>query len=570
MIIFYKKSPTLIIIILLFIFSLNIFIFSILLNNYSSSIIIEWPLIIINASIVNLPVFFDPQGLLFSSAVCFISGNVIIFSNLYISTEKFISRFIHLVLLFIISINLLIFIPNIIFILLGWDGLGLISFLLVIYYHNNSSLAAGLITAFTNRIGDVLILLRISLIIYQGQWSLLTTLHNPSRLVIFLIIVAAITKSAQIPFRRWLPAAIAAPTPVSALVHSSTLVTAGVFLIYRFYPVINIYKLFNPILFIIGSITIFIAGTAAIVETDIKKIIALSTLSQLGVIISTLGLGLPKLAFFHLITHALFKALLFICAGTLINFHNHSQELRGIGNIITQIPLINISLFSANLALCGAPFMAGFYSKDLIIETILFSFPNIIIYLIFILATTLTAAYSSRFTILVIISEPISSSVNPLNDSSLWLTSATLILSLGAISIGSLISWFFIYPILEPILMFKDKIFAMASTFLGIILGWKIAKKSFVPWALSFKLFSFIFSSIWIIKNISTQLIINPPISFAKKSLSIIDQGWYEIYGPQILINSLYIYSSTILSINKISLITLIAMSLIAPFWLIF
>jgi NADH-ubiquinone oxidoreductase chain 5 len=145
---------------------------------------------------------------------------------------------------------------------------------------------------------------------------------------ILIIAGAAITKSAQIPFSRWLPAAIAAPTPVSALVHSSTLVTAGVFLLIRFYPFLEKLPMFNFLLLFAAVSTIFMAGIRARTECDIKKIIALSTLSQLGVIITSLGLGIPNLALFHIITHAMFKALLFICAGGLIARHSHRQELR--------------------------------------------------------------------------------------------------------------------------------------------------------------------------------------------------------------------------------------------------
>lgn len=136
------------------------------------------------------------------------------------------------------------------------------------------------------------------------------------------------TKRAQIPFSRWLPAAIAAPTPVSALVHSSTLVTAGVFLLIRFYPFLHSIKYFNTALLIFAVSTILIAGLSATTECDIKKIIALSTLSQLGIIITSLGLNIPQLAYFHILTHALFKALLFVCAGRFINSHLHAQDLR--------------------------------------------------------------------------------------------------------------------------------------------------------------------------------------------------------------------------------------------------
>lgn len=189
---------------------------------------------------------------------------------------------------------------------------------------------------------------------------------------------------------------MAAPTPVSALVHSSTLVTAGIFLIIRFYDFLSTFTLFSPILILSASLTIFMAGLSAITECDLKKIIALSTLSQLGVIMARLALGYPKLAFFHLITHALFKALLFICAGSIIHFHHHGQDLRTVGNLTNQLPLTIAAILVANMSLCAAPFLSGFYSKDLILELSVFNPLNYIIIFLFFRATICTAAYSLR------------------------------------------------------------------------------------------------------------------------------------------------------------------------------
>lgn len=211
-----------------------------------------------------------------------------------------------------------------------------------------------------------------------------------------LILIAAITKSAQVPFSRWLPAAMAAPTPVSALVHSSTLVTAGVFLLIRFYPFLSSFDYFKLFLLIISTTTLTIAGLRAITECDLKKIIALSTLSQLGVMIISLSLGLVELAFFHLLTHAIFKALLFMRAGTLLHLFSHNQDLRGFGNLSFQAPFVVSTIVVANLALCGFPFIAGFYSKDLILEFILESSASFFLLCMAMGATFLTSAYSVR------------------------------------------------------------------------------------------------------------------------------------------------------------------------------
>jgi len=296
-------------------------------------------------------------------------------------------RFVLLILLFIFSIIIIIIRPNLIRILLGWDGLGLVSYCLVIYFQNVKSYNAGILTALSNRIGDVALLLAIAWILNFGRWNYIFYLEILKSnyiilLIRFLVILAALTKRAQIPFSSWLPAAIAAPTPVSALVHSSTLVTAGVYLLIRFNYLINNF-IRGKILLLLGRLTILISGLGANFEIDLKKIIALSTLRQLGLIIRILSLGFYKITFFHLLTHALFKALLFLCAGSFIHNMINFQDIRLFGNFFNQMPLTSICFNISRLALCGIPFLAGFYSKDLILETICLLKINFLIFFIF-------------------------------------------------------------------------------------------------------------------------------------------------------------------------------------------
>lgn len=220
---------------------ISIFFFSIIIINIFE-VIIEWEVIKISSSVVYLTFIVDSISLYFISLVRLVSGRVIIFRSSYIISEKFFARFIILVLIFVISIFLLILSPNIISLLLGWDGLGVTSYLLVIFYQRNKSYNAGILTALTNRLGDVGLLISISLTVYIGSWTYLFINRDNrtfSQVLIYLIIISACTKRAQIPFSSWLPAAIAAPTPVSALVHSSTLVTAGVYLLIRIYITVN-------------------------------------------------------------------------------------------------------------------------------------------------------------------------------------------------------------------------------------------------------------------------------------------------------------------------------------------
>ena len=250
--------------------------------------------------------------------------------------------------------------------------------------------------------------------------------------------LAAITKSAQIPFSAWLPAAMAAPTPVSALVHSSTLVTAGVYLLVRFEPAMH-NRVYSQGLLLLGGTTIFIAGLGANFEYDLKKIIALSTLSQLGVIISILGFGLPDLAFFHLLSHALFKALLFICAGVIIHSAKDYQDIRIIGGLSKFMPLTTFYINLANLALCGIPFMAGFYSKDVILEMAFIGFINYISLLMYVFATGLTVCYTARLVYYSVTGRFNIGGLHTVNDETSLLTSPILLLALGAVSAGSIL-----------------------------------------------------------------------------------------------------------------------------------
>jgi NADH-ubiquinone oxidoreductase chain 5 len=219
--------------------------------------------------------------------------------------------------------------------------------------------------------------------------------------IIVLVGLAAITKSAQIPFSAWLPAAIAAPTPVSALVHSSTLVTAGVYLLIRFRTLLGCSK----ILLVVSLFTMFISGLGACLEQDAKKIIALSTLSQLGLIIFSLSLGLSIMAFFHLLTHALFKSLLFMCIGLYIHGAADQQDLRGIGQQFNSIPIVSCYFLTSLFALRGFPFLSGFYSKDLIIELFRFKYIGVGLYIMILSTVFITVAYRIRLLIYLYVQE---------------------------------------------------------------------------------------------------------------------------------------------------------------------
>lgn len=517
----------------LYFLSIFILTYALLIIKTIKTTIIFWEITTINASPLNFPIIFDPLGIIFRRVVLFISANVIIFSNTYIENDLFINRFILLVTAFVLSINMLIFFPHLLTLLLGWDGLGLISFLLVIYYQNAKSLAGGLLTALTNRIGDAFLLIAIALTLNQNHWNIINIWSSPiTTLLTLFIILAAITKSAQIPFSSWLPAAIAAPTPVSALVHSSTLVTAGVFLLIRFYPILHSSTWFNISLLITARFTILIAGIRAIAECDLKKIIALSTLRQLGVIITSLGLGYVTLTLFHLLTHALFKALLFLCAGNVIHTHLHSQDLRTVGNLTIQIPLTASCFIVANLALCGAPFLAGFYSKDTILELTLWFPVNFSILTIIFLGTALTATYSTRFVIYLLLSPNYHPRIINLSELDNKINLPILFLTIGAILGGAWIFWIF-FPFSQvPYLPIQIKTFTLIIIITVRTIIWinSLSKQTKSTFIYDNQTLLNSHAQIWFLTPLSTQWIIIYPIKIRHNFIKILDQSWVETW----------------------------------------
>jgi len=494
--------------------------------------IIEWSLLDVFRIDVRIRFLLDWVGIRFSCLVLFISSCVLWFSSRYIEGDIFLRRFIWLVLLFVASINLLVYIPNLIAILLGWDGLGLVRFLLVIYYQNYKSLSAGILTVLINRIGDVILLLRIGWFLSQGHWNILCCFSSSYSFTLAIcIIVGAITKRAQIPFSRWLPAAIAAPTPVSALVHSSTLVTAGVFLLIRFFEFLNTFYMFNYILLFISIITILIAGLRANIESDLKKIIALSTLRQLGVIIFRLRIRLPLLTLFHLYTHALFKALLFLCAGSVIHACQHVQDLRFLGMLTNQIPIAVSCLNVANLALCGFPFLAGFYSKDVILEIFEFIPYNLVIFILLFLATGLTASYSARLSVISLWGSFNFFSFQNLSDEDRRLVFPIFFLVFGAVLAGRGFSWVLFDSLSVLILPLYLKVMALLVTFLGGWLGWKFSDRVYNYSKSSFFLMGRFTVTIWYLTYLTTQLVILFPLKLRYGFLYILDRGWNEVLG---------------------------------------
>nr|AWH98615.1 NADH dehydrogenase subunit 5 [Doddsia occidentalis] len=500
---------------------------------------IEWEVLTLNSSPVVMTILLDWMSLIFMGFVLFISALVIFYSQEYMGGDININRFIILVLMFVLSMMFLIISPNLISILLGWDGLGLVSYLLVIYYQNVKSYNAGMLTALSNRIGDVALLLAIAWMLNFGSWNYIFYLEcsrDSLEMAIIgaLVMLAAMTKSAQIPFSSWLPAAMAAPTPVSALVHSSTLVTAGVYLLIRFNVLLAGSHL-GTFLLLFAGLTMFMAGLGANFEFDLKKIIALSTLSQLGLMMSILAMGFPKLAFFHLLTHALFKALLFMCAGAIIHNMKDSQDIRYMGGLVLQMPLTSSCFNLSNLALCGTPFLAGFYSKDLILEIVSLSYMNYFSFLLYFLSTGLTVCYSLRLVYYSMSGDFNTFSLHPLNDEGWVMLRGMMSLSFMAVIGGSMLSWV-LFPTPSMIcLPFYLKTLALSVSILGGWIGYELAKfsLSYNLQTLRVHFLTSFMGSMWFLPFISTYGVSATPLYLGGSVVKSFDQGWSEYFGAQ-------------------------------------
>nr|YP_010625175.1 NADH dehydrogenase subunit 5 [Limatus durhamii]WBG72615.1 NADH dehydrogenase subunit 5 [Limatus durhamii] len=510
---------------------------------------IEWEILTLHSLSIVMTFLFDWMSLMFMSFVLLISSLVIFYSMEYMKEDDNINRFIWLVLMFVLSMMMLIISPNLISILLGWDGLGLVSYCLVIYFQNIKSYNAGMLTALSNRIGDVALLLAIAWMLNYGSWNYIYYLDMMNKnfqmeIIGYLVMLAAMTKSAQIPFSSWLPAAMAAPTPVSALVHSSTLVTAGVYLLIRF-NILLVNTMMGQILLLISGLTMFMAGLGANFEFDLKKIIALSTLSQLGLMMSILSMGFYKLAFFHLLTHALFKALLFMCAGVIIHNMKNMQDIRVMGNLMMSMPLTCSCFNIANLALSGMPFLAGFYSKDLILESVMISYVNFFSFFLFFFSTGLTVCYSFRLVYYSMTGEYKMFGLNMLNDYSLIMMFSIFSLMIMVIFAGSMLMWLMFFNnsmICLPMLM---KYLILFVCMLGGIFGYLVSNISmfFFNKSLYFYKVSYFSGMMWFMPLISTLGIIKKPLNLGLNCSKIFDQGWSEYFGSQMLYNQLKNYS---------------------------
>jgi len=436
---------------------LSAYLFYMTLNGYQTSnqFLFEW----INSGAIDASwsLKFDTLTSVMLVVVTSVSALVHIYSIGYMSHDPYQYRFFSYLSFFTFAMLMLVTSDNLLQLFFGWEGVGLASYLLIGFWYEKPSANAAAMKAFVvNRVGDFGFLLGIAVIyIATGSISfdvIFQKINNVNQFTIniacLLLFMGAMGKSAQLFLHTWLPDAMEGPTPVSALIHAATMVTAGIFLVARCSPIFENSDLALSFIIIIGASTAFFAATVGLVQNDIKRIIAYSTCSQLGYMFVALGVGAYQVAIFHLFTHAFFKALLFLGSGSVIHAMSDEQDIQKMGGLYKIIPFTWIMMLIGTLALTGAPLLSGYYSKDAIIESAFVShaFGHEYAFYLLVFSALLTSFYSWRLIFLTFHGKTRASQdvLSKAHESPLSMTIPLLLLSFGALFSGYLFSDFFL------------------------------------------------------------------------------------------------------------------------------
>lgn len=507
----------------------------------------------------------DTPFILFRIIALFVIWAIAEFSLFYMEKDPKVQTFLNLLILFLFFMLILISSNKFFILFIGWEGVGILSFILISWWFTRANAnSAALQAIIYNRIGDKgFIFFIITRIVFFKSWKLSDIIflryYSPIKQRILIgIIIAAMGKSAQFSLHPWLPSAMEGPTPVSALLHRSTMVVAGVFLLYRCSPLLYKSKLICSTLGLIGALTTIFGARAALAQYDLKKVIAYSTTSQLGLMIISIRLGHPKLALFHICTHAFFKSLLFLCSGRLIHRLKKEQDFRKIKRLM--LPFTKSCIIIGRIALSGFPFLAGYYSKDIILEIAQFNKIKFLIIILSLIATLMTSIYRLRIIYFLSSKYLKLNPINPIkeNHPNLYLPFIRLI-------VGSLIAgWFLsiiIFDLSPPIMPILKKRIPLISSIYALIFTFNILTTNTY---ITFKsLIKFLTKKWFFVKITHGPVIKNLFIISLYGILRILDQGWTTYISAWGLTNKIKNFTKWAQRIQKGNLIRYITKILI-------